>query len=174
MGEEGGYAPQKGGAPPMGRVPGWCTPGCCWVPGGWPKGLGSRLVAPERWAPVGWAPNCGYNGEGPTEMGTREWAPRGLALGVVPKGWAPGGGLQVGAAQGGWSQGEGHGCGPMLVGPKGLAPWGVYQGWPRGEGAGTEGWPQWRSSQGEAEGGQSGRGWRGWAVLRGRRMEHPH
>ena len=76
------------------------------------------MVAKVQWASVGWAPRGGYQGEGPTEMGTRKWAPRGGPQGLGPRMWVPGCGLQVGAAQGVYPLGERNGCGPHVVGPR--------------------------------------------------------
>ena len=124
-------------------------------------------------------PRGGYQEEGPTEMGTRKWA-----QGLGPRVCAPGCGLQVGAAQGVYPWVRGTGVGPMLVGPTGgLAPglgpvgWGGVGSWglvpgvrpqedgnqkvAREEGAGTQGWPQWRLSQG------GGRGWASRIGVRG-------
>ena len=50
---------------------------------------------------------------------------KGWALGVVPRGWAPGDGLQAGAAQGDWSRDEKHGCRPHVSGPHEVC----LQGW---------------------------------------------
>ena len=77
-------------------------------PRGLVPGVGSRLVTKVRWASVGWAPRGGYQGEGPTEMGTRKWAPRGGPPGCRPQG----------VAQGGLSLGERNGCGPHVAGPQ--------------------------------------------------------
>ena len=92
---------------------------------------------------VGWAPRGGYQGEGPTEVDTRKWAPRGGPQGLGHRVWAPGCGLQVGAAQGGLFLGERNGCGPHVGGPQ--------EGW-------LQGWAQWGAVVWAQGGGYQGLG----------------
>ena len=116
-------------------------------PRGLVPGVGSRLVTKVRWASVGWAPRGGYQGEGPTEVGTRKWAPRGGPQGLGPRLWAPGCGLQVGAAQGGLFLGERNGCGPHVGGPQ--------EGWR------LQGWAKWGGVVWAQGGGYQGLGPKG-------------
>ena len=87
---------------------------------GYPDGSGPQLVDPRLLVIPGGesqvsAPQCDRavsqcgepQGEGPTEIGTKEWA---QLQGVGLWGWARG----VGAAQGGWSLDKRHGCGPQV------------------------------------------------------------